>query len=105
MLDQTTRPVKVGDKIILEYDGVQRRIRIINKITPKGTIIVDGVKFDPEGREKTSNFCHFSLDYITPKDIEDAKKRTMIRKCQETKLEDLNLDQLDKIYKIMQEGV
>jgi hypothetical protein len=105
MLDSKIRPLKSGDKIVLEYNGSKRRIKKIDRITPKGQIVVDAIRFSPNGKEMTSNFPHYSLDYVTSQDIEDFKRRTMVKKCQGTKLEDLNLDQLNRIYKIMQEGV
>ena len=50
-----TYEFKVGDKVLLtSYSG--RKISVVEKITPKGFIKVDGMLFYHNGKERTSNY-------------------------------------------------
>ena len=75
------RDLKVGDKVYVNEYGVNH-IREVERITPTGRLTVNGLVYNPHGREGGStSYTHSRLSEWTPEreaDIEENKRRQVL---------------------------
>ena len=101
--------VKVGDKVIYEpsmHYG-NRRIKVVEKITPTGQIKIVGVsnKFDKNGREIGGDTWHrVWISEATEKDVEEIQHEEFVREClyKIKKVNKLTYEQAIKILEILE---
>lgn len=97
--------LKVGDQVVVSTN-MGRVLRTVDKITPAGNIkLNNGTLYNKDGSQRGNNGWYSnSLEEATPEVIQEIKKAHFIvyaRKKIKESLNNLNVDQLREILKII----
>lgn len=108
------KTLKAGDEVVLlksSWSGSKYYIKEVEKVTPTGRIIVDGVTFLPNGRKWSGTTGYARIEPVTEehrKTIEEEKflryGYTLIEEVAKRNIE-ISKEQLKAIVKIIEEEV
>ncbi|QST02416.1 hypothetical protein IMZ31_23485 (plasmid) [Pontibacillus sp. ALD_SL1] len=95
-----------GDKVAIKSDSAfiaRYRVAPIKRITPTRIIKVLGSQFTREGTEKGVEYRRSSLVPITKEVLEHIEQERLIGKMRNLKFEELSLNQLRNLDRILRE--
>ena len=79
MNNEWIKELKVGDNVFV-CGRLGKKLYNVQRITPTGRIVVDGVQYDSNGRERTSDKWSFRmLEQATEANIKEYKQRQFTR--------------------------
>ena len=78
MSGEWTKSLKVGDKVIVSTNLRGERVSIVQGITPKGYIRVDGMLFYPNGSQRTSSWYFSRIEEYTEEKAEKIRQKIVI---------------------------
>ena len=72
------KKLKVGDKVIVTTNLRDERISVVQGITPKGFIRVDGMLFYQDGSQRTTSWYYSHIEEYTEEKVEKMRQQHII---------------------------
>ena len=108
------KTLKQGDEVVLlksSWSGSKYSIKEVEKVTPTGRIIVDGVTFLPNGRKWSGTTGYARIEPVTDEHRKSIETEAFLRYAYRVidsvarREIDLTPKQMEAIVKIIEDGV
>lgn len=98
--------INVGDKVIVWRRKGVRSVEIVERKTPKGMLVVEGIRYNKNGEESGSGFC--CLEHWT-QSLEDEvnaenHRREVLQAIKQTDWSKIQTEKIDRILAILTEN-